>query len=490
MSEEGGIKNHFELDWLKRWAEYAPKHVALRDPNGRRDLTYADLYKLSTQIAHELKARGVKKGDRVGVLAKNSLEYVVLLFGAQRTGAILLPMNHRLAKPEIEYILTDSTPTLVLAEEEFKQANETLAWTEFFAAVKMQTTEPLEFVTEAEDPCLLLYTSGTTGKPKGALINHRMIFWNTMNTTMRLDVSASDVQLSFAPFFHTGGWNVLMLPYLHRGAKSLLIEKFDAEQVLDLCQKEKVTMFFAVPTMLDLMARSNKFETADLRSVKFIVVGGEPMPLELIRIWEKKGIPVRQGYGLTEFGPSVFSLNEEDSIRKIGSIGFPNFYIQTRIVNNDGQDVPTGEIGELWLKGPVAIPGYWKNPQATQQLFEGEWLKTGDLVKKDEEGYFYVSGRKKEMFISGGENIYPAEIEHALRTHGDVLEAAVIGIPDPKWGEAGRAYIVAKKKLSEEELLDHCRAKLARFKVPKSVVFLDALPKSDSGKILKRELSL
>jgi fatty-acyl-CoA synthase len=487
---------NFEIDWLKRWNDFGPQRIALRDSKHDIDISYRELYRLSIAVASELKNLGVEKGDRVAVLATNHWFYVALLFGIQRAGGICLPLNYRLAPKELDYILHDARPKVLISETDFianvpkNSAEKILSWNSFLEQVlALRDCKSIEFITESDDACMLLYTSGTTGNPKGALITHQMLFWNSINTTLRLNVSENDVHLAFMPFFHTGGWNVLLTPFLHRGAKSIVLDKFDPEEVLTLVAKEKVTILFGVPTMLDRMAQSAIFEKTQINSVRFAVVGGEPMPLPLIRKWQTKGIAIRQGYGLTEFGPNVFSLNEQDSERKIGSIGFPNFYIETKVVDASGSAVATNTVGELWLKGPVATPGYWQNPTATKDLFEGEWLKTGDLVRRDEDGYFYVEGRKKEMFISGGENIYPAEIEQALRSHPSILEAAVIGIPDVKWGEVGAAFVVTKTDLTESEVLEHCRAHLARFKVPKSVIFLNTLPKSDSGKILKRKLT-
>jgi fatty-acyl-CoA synthase len=300
----------------------------------------------------------------------------------------------------------------------------------------------------------------------------------------------TDVTLTFAPFFHTGGWNVLTTPFLHRGGHVILLSKFDPEQVLQLCDSEGVTVLFGVPTMMDMMEQADGFFQASLESVRYAIVGGEPMPVELIRTWQDKGVPIRQGYGLTEFGPNVFSLNEEDAIRKIGSIGFPNFYIDTRVVDDDGSDVTPGDVGELLLRGPVCTPGYWNNPEATASTIRNGWLYTGDLVRADGEGYFYVVDRKKEMYISGAENVYPAEVESFLRTHPGILAVAVIGVPDERWGEVGKAFVVLKEGMcsSEDEIVAYCRGNLAKYKIPKHVVFLDALPVSDSGKILKKQL--
>ncbi len=490
-----------ELDWLKKWAQYSPTKMALKDMASGETWSYEDLYRQSQHLAAQFHLKyDIQVGDRVAVLAKNSAPYVVLFFALQRLGAIMVPINTRLATPEIDHILSDSEAKMLVADRELLDKHETLRK---LHCLEMDGAKGLtswlrtsEFSTwpfaavEWSHPCKILYTSGTTGSPKGALITHQMLFWNSVTTTLRLNLSQDDRHVAFLPFFHTGGWNVLLTPFLHRGATTIILDKFDPDRVLEVSAQEKATLLFGVPTMMDMMARSPSFESCDLSSIRYAIVGGEPMPVPLIKTWQQKGIPVRQGFGLTEFGPNVFSLNEQDSLRKIGSIGFPNFYIDTRIVDADGNDVATNEVGELWLRGPMCTPGYWKNLDATAAAFHEGWLRTGDLVRCDSEGYFYVAGRKKDMFISGGENVYPPEIEQVLRRHPDVREAAVIGVPDSKWGEVGRAFVSLKAptSIAGEDLLAFCSQHLARFKVPKSVVFLEDLPKGDSGKILKRAL--
>ncbi|PIS10645.1 MAG: AMP-dependent synthetase, partial [Bdellovibrio sp. CG10_big_fil_rev_8_21_14_0_10_47_8] len=314
--------------------------------------------------------------------------------------------------------------------------------------------------------------------------------WNSINTTLRLNISQHDCSVIFLPFFHTGGWNVLTTPFFHRGARIIFLKKFDADRVLDLSDKEGATILFGVPTTMDMLARSNLFPSVKLDKVRYAIVGGEPMPIELIQTWHQRGIAIRQGYGLTEFGPNVFSLNEEDAIRKIGSIGFSNFYIETKVVDDHGQLVGPDQVGELWLKGPMCMTEYWNNPKATAETITDGWLHTGDLVRQDMDGYFYVVGRKKDMFKSGGENVYPAELEKVIRTLPGVREVAVIGVPDRKWGEVGKAFITLEPTatLTEQDLIGHCVKNLAKFKVPKFYSFIAELPKGDSGKILKRKL--
>jgi fatty-acyl-CoA synthase len=293
------------------------------------------------------------------------------------------------------------------------------------------------------------------------------------------------------PPFHTGGWNVLTTPFLHHGAYTVLLRKFDPEQALQLLQEERATLFMGVPTILKMMADAPGFEAAQFPGLYYLIVGGEPMPIPLIEKWDEKGVPVRQGYGMTEVGPNLFSLHQSDAIRKKGSIGRPNFYVQTRIVDAQGQDVEPGMAGELWLKGPMVTPGYWQNEAATQKSITDGWFHTGDMVRADEGHYFFVVDRIKNMYISGGENVYPAEVERVLQAHPAVAEAAVIGVPDEKWGESGRAFVVlhASGQTGDAETLRaHCKAHLAKFKVPRDIVFLDELPKNDTGKINRAAL--
>ena len=498
----------YEMDWLKQWSRYSPRAVAFKDADSGAELSYSALYRVSCKLASHLRERyEIRAKDRVAVLATNEIETIALFFALQRLGAIMVPVNFRLTGREISHILGDSGPELLIHQKQFQTTLEQVTASAVpekrwlfddeegltgFVARELAREDHVDvpFAGTPEMTCMILYTSGTTGAPKGAMVTNGMLHWNSLNTTLRLNLSQNDVQLSFLPFFHTGGWNVLVTPFVHRGGRTVLMKKFEAERVLELCEKERVTILFGVPTTMDMMARSPLFERVDLSSVRYAIVGGEPMPIDLIKTWQAKNVPIRQGYGLTEFGPNVFSLNEEDSIRKIGSIGFPNFYIETRIVDNDGNDVKTGEIGELILRGPVCTAGYWNNPEATANAIKDGWLHTGDLVRQDEEGYVYVAGRKKDMFISGGENVYPVEVEQYLSTHPAVREVAVVGVPDTKWGEVGKAYIALKAGTSAtpEEIISFCTNNLAKFKIPKQVAIIDQLPKGDSGKILKRAL--
>lgn len=490
-----------ELDWLSKWQHYSPLRCAIKDGHTGFEINYKDLYLQSCRGAEYLKnTYNLKVGDRVAVLAMNDLSYVVLFFALQRLGVILVPVNYRLTAREIEHIVSDCQPKLIVHDAIYAESvgqhtfAERLLLTgeDSFAAVITDVEFSLRerFDGQESSVAMIIYTSGTTGAPKGAMITNRMLFWNSLNTTLRLNVSQNDCAVVFLPFFHTGAWNVLTTPFLHRGAKIVFINKFDAGSILQLSQDERASLIFGVPTTMDMMAQHSLFETVDLSSVRYAVVGGEPMPVPLIEKWHGKGLPVRQGYGLTEFGPNVFSLNEEDALRKIGSIGFANFYVQTRIVDDKGTEVAANEVGELLLKGPMCMAGYWNNPEATRKTMIDGWLATGDLAYKDEEGYHYIAGRKKDMYKSGGENVYPAEIEQVLQKHSGVREVAVIGVADEKWGEVGKAFVVLQdRSLTTEDLISYCLENLAKFKIPKYFEFIDALPKGDSGKILKRALS-
>ncbi len=496
--------NNFQTDWLNKWAYYTPNKMFLREHQRDVQWSYSEFNLRTNSLADYLVNQyKIKKGDRIAIYSKNKAEHVILFLACVKIGAILVPLNFRLTHRELDILINDAEPSLFYYDKEFSDyipkisaiskipSVLTLEEIEKFLIEKNINSDfnSKELFTE-ETPVMILYTAGTTGLSKGVIISHRMLFWNSINTALRLDLTSNDHTQSFAPFFHTGGWNVLFTPFLHHGASHTLLTHFDADLILQLMEREKTTILFGVPTMLQMMAESPLFEKTDLSSVRYAIVGGAPMPIPLINIWHKKGIFIRQGYGLTEVGPNCFSLHQNDAIRKKGSIGFPNFYIEAKIMKDDKTECEVDEVGELWLRSPVVTSGYWKKERETAEAITNGWFHTGDLVKKDSEGYYYVVDRKKNMFISGGENVYPAEIEAFLYTNDKIKEVAVIGVPDEKWGEVGKAFVVLKEKLSlkEEDVIKYCLGNLAKYKIPKYIQFLDELPKNDAGKIDKRKL--
>lgn len=488
-----------QFDWAAKWASYSPEKIAFKEYETQRNLTFAELNRLGNRLAHHLTTDfDLNKGDRVAVLAENCLEYLILFVAAQKTGFILVPLNYRLAAPEIAYLLGNAGAKLVIVESKFSSKLSYGAAPVYpleelsdFCDKGISKKEDDFFDTvslQEDDPVFILYTSGTTGFPKGALYTHKMLFWNSINTALSLIVNTGSRTVNCMPPFHTGGWNVLTTPFFHHGGYTCMMKSFEPATILRLFEKEQVTTFMAVPTMLKMMAELPAFEEANLRSLHYIIVGGEPMPIPLIEKWHEKNVPIRQGYGMTEVGPNLTSLHQDDAVRKMGSIGRPNFYVKAKIADAQGNTLPANQPGELLLHGPMVTPGYWQNEEATGKAFLNGWFRTGDRVRQDEEGFLFVVDRIKNMYISGGENVYPAEIERILQQHPCVKEAAVIGIPDKKWGESGRAFIVQNGTVSIEEVILFCRAKLAKFKVPKSVVFLKELPKNDTGKINRTEL--
>ncbi|MBW6498414.1 MAG: AMP-binding protein [Bacteroidales bacterium] len=494
------------IDWFGRWNMYQSQKVAVEEFETSRAFTYGQLHQLGNYTAGWFATElNLAKGDRVAVLAENCLEYITLLGVAQKTGIIIVPLNYRLTSRELEFMLGDASPKITFVEEKFREKLENIKnlgeltkvrSLEDFAKrsdafLQKQQDAAFENVPlDENDPLLIIYTSGTTAFPKGSIYTHKMMFWNSINTQMRLDLTADDRSINCAPPFHTGGWNVLQTPFLHHGAYTLMMRSFDAGAVLKALDQRDMTIFWAVPTMLKLMQDDPLYEKVKLEKVRYFIVGGEAMPIPLIEQWHKKGIFIRQGYGLTEVGPNVMSLNHQDATRKAGSIGKPNFYYEVRIVDEQGTDVPVGEVGEFLLKGPTVTPGYWNNPAATSQTIKDGWFHTGDLVRMDDEGFVYVVDRIKNMYISGAENVYPAEVEYLLRKHPAVDEVAIIGVPDPKWGETGKAFIVIKKdnKVTAAEIIAYCSGRLAKYKIPKHVVFLNELPKNHAGKIDRKKL--
>jgi fatty-acyl-CoA synthase len=498
-------------DYLARRELYSPDKLAFIDAGKSPEwrLTFREANRRANKLANWLKSKGIGKGDRVAILAKDGYEHLDLFFACSKIGAVHTALNWRSHWRELLEIFNYTNPKILVFSDDFKEgvsqliANYQLSILHLdgdglpsslhyestlqSASDSAVTCEDLE----AEDTAALIFTGGTTGLPKAAQVSHRMIAWNTLNTVIH-DVTHNDVYLNVFPMFHTGGLFVYTLPQVIFGGTTILIRAFDPAQVLTLLEREKVTIFAAVPTMYQMLTTAPNWESADLSALRFCTSGGAPLPVPLVEKYtQEKGIRFKQGFGMTEFGPGIFALAPEDAIRKAGSIGRPNFFVDAKIVDEQNQFLGPNEAGELILKGPSYSSGYFNNPEATQSAVdERGYFHTGDVARYDEEGYFYIVDRKKDMFISGGENVYPAEIEKTLYQHPSVHMCAVIGLPDQKWGEVGKACVVLKpnQSVTEDELLKFMTERLAKYKVPKSVSFMDALPISAAGKILKREL--
>jgi len=478
------------IDWLTRHALATPERTAVVDVSTGNRVTYGDLNGSASRAAGFLESRGIQQGDRVAVLSSNCAEMLYALFACQKLGAIFLPLNFRLPLMELGPILTEAEPALLLYHHEFLD----LAQQINLPAIEIHRIcdsppyrrfHPVDW----NETQMLLYTSGTTGKPKGAMLSHRMNLWNAINVAVR-DLQTSDIALVHSPLYATGGLNVALLPMLFLGGQVVLMKRWDPDEVLQIIEQERVTAFFAGPTQLLMMTQSPKWLTTDLSSLRYIVSGGAPMPSYIMESILQRGVPYRQGFGMTEVGASCFALEAGEARKKPGSIGFPSFSIEARIAGEDGVDVAQGTVGELLLRTPAMIDGYWNNPEATVQALRDGWFHTGDLARQDEDGYYYIVGRKKDMFISAGEKIYPAEIENALATNPRIAKVAVTGVPHPLWGEVGAAAIVVKagETLTEADVQFFLRPRLARFKLPQIVLFLPELPRSPSGTVQKLEI--
>jgi fatty-acyl-CoA synthase len=462
--------------WLRDSARRTPGRVAI-DYLGR-EVTYAELDRRSDALAAGLRERGVRRGDRIATLTGNSPEHVMVFFACAKTGCMLVPLNWRLTAPELRYQLDDAEPAAFLVEDEYA-ALASATGTEFEPlAPPDEEVEPATGDVRDDDGLLLIYTSGTTGRPKGAVLTHANCFWTNLSFDLATGLTGDDVALQVLPQFHCGGWNVQPLLTWWKGGKVVLERSFDPARVLALLAEKRVTTIMGVPAIYLFLSQEPGFAAADLSSLRLAVVGGAPMPEELIRVWKARGIEIVQGYGLTEAAPNVLCLPPEDAIRKMGSAGKPYSFV----------DVQLGEGGELQVRGPNVFSGYWRNPEATAVALRDGWLHTGDIAEVDDEGYYRIRGRVKDMYISGGENVYPAEVEGVLHEHPAVADVAVVGVPDERWGESGVAFIVAREPVSEDVLLEHCRRQLAKYKVPKRVRFVDALPMSAMNKVLKDEL--
>jgi fatty-acyl-CoA synthase len=503
-----------QFDYLSKRDIFSPDAEALVDATTGRRYTYREFNGRANRVANFLQqTMGFEKGDRLCILAQNSMEYWETFFGCQKCGGIFSPLNWRLVARELAGLIGDLSPSAffydsesanIISELKSEVAVDhwialdsgegmegSLSYSEVMG--KADSSPPQALDISYDDPMGIVFTGGTTGLPKGALITYRQVAFNTLSTIR--DILPGDVYINHLPLFHVGGLYVYAIPLFILGGKVVQMKKWDLEVLIALIKKERPDFFFAVPTQYRMLMNHPDFGTIDFSSVRFLTSGGEALPLDIIKTYrDTHGVKFKQGFGMTEVGPGCFALDPWDAERKIGSIGTPNFFIDAKVVDPDtGKECGANEAGELLFKGPSVTAGYWNRPDLNRTLLDDNgWFRTGDMVYFDDDGYFYVVDRVKDMYISGGENVYPREIEKVLELHPKIAQVQVIGVHDSKWGEVGRAVVILKpgQQATADEIISFCSDKLAKFKIPKSVVFTDSFTPyvSGAGKILKRKL--
>ncbi len=493
-------------DWIKKWGLISSQKTAIIFEDVK--WSYRALNERANRLGNLLMDLGIQKGDRVAVLLYNCPQYIETYTALAKLGAIIVPLNFRLAKSELASILTDSGSETLLFGKDFEQrvramrpdipvkdnnyicvGEKTPPWSIDYEKAMMDYSgnEPgVKGGVNLEDSQMIMYTSGTTGISKGALLSHRKSFFNALNANVYYSLTSEDIMLVTRALFNSGGSLVECFPMLYKGGTVVLQRRFNPKAVLEAIEKYRVTVLEAAATMYRMILDECDISQYDLTSLKVCYTGGERIPLSLLREYQKKNITIGQIFGLTETS-TVTWLGKEDAARKIGSVGRPVLHGEMRIVDEKGKDIRAGAVGEIIVRGSIIMDGYWNKPRLTEETIRKGWLYTGDLATIDEEGFVYIKDRKKDMFISGGMNVYPGEIEKIYLGHPKVNDVAVIGVPDQKWGEVGKAFIALKEgqAMTAQEAIDFCREKIAKYKIPKSIQFVEKLPKTASGKIRK-----
>ncbi|KUJ83773.1 AMP-dependent synthetase [Microbulbifer flavimaris] len=498
------------FDLLAQRARVTPDRPALEDLDSGECYDYRQLNERAARLAAAAREHwGLQEGDRLAYLGHSRAEFFAMLFGCAKAGLILVPLNWRLAQPELEVLLDDCDPRALIFGGEFAEVAASLGkrWDtitlvaldgvgagqrDYHSDLANSSPDLNPHAEKNPDtPWYLLYTSGTTGRPKGVIQTFRMMLANHLNVGLAVNLTGDDVLLNVLPLFHTAGINLYSSAVFLVGGCVLVSRSFNPDQALQVLQ-DRATIFFGVPAVYRALLDHPRFDGARLKRVRSWGCGGAPLSLPVAKRYADEGIRVRTGMGMTETGPTVFLLDEELVIDKIGSVGRPQLLTEVRIVDRHGRDVPDGEPGELLIRGPNVTPGYWNRPDATAEAIRADgWLHSGDVARCDEDGCYYIVDRWKDMYISGGENVYPAEVEQVLEQHPAIAEVAVVGMPDERWGEVGKAYFGVKSGAQapvDDELRAFCRARLAGYKVPKAFEALTALPRNALGKVIKQEL--
>jgi fatty-acyl-CoA synthase len=481
-----------QLDIIARRAELTPQRRAVQFRD--RWYSYAELDARAAALAAQLHKGGVRRGDRVSILATNHLAHFDLALAAPKLGFAYTPFNYRLAAEEQAQLGRYLAPKLMLHDAAHAALARATGLSLFDLAgyedwLRAAGAPPIAPLLDAEDVAMILLTGGSTGAPKGAMLPYRQLFWNAVNTICSWGIGETDCVVQATPAFHAG-FNVLATPLLHAGGRVVMAESFEPGEYLRLVERERATVMFMVPTMFQMLAEHPDFDRVDLSSVRWAIAGGAPCPHPLRQRYAERGIRFMQGFGMTEAGVNCFAVELDDAAAHPGTVGKPMLHAQAAIRDAAGAVVPRGQVGELTLAGPHLALGYYQRPAETAQAFRDGWLWTGDLARQDAEGFYYIVGRSKEMYISGGENVYPVEVESAIHEQPEIAECAVLGVPHPRWGECGLAAFSLKpgERLGPEELKGRLKERLAGYKVPQHYLLLDALPKSGAGKILKPEI--
>ncbi len=496
--------------WIQRWSELQPEKTAIIFEG--REITYKELHMRSNSTSCWLQSIGIEKGDRVAVLLENCPEFIELYLACSRLGAIFVPINFRLAAPEVDYLIKHSRPRLFVFSRRFENTVDNLdmdsyrpplisaivdgehpsnrvlnyqADTKLFEG-KAPFITPSLGPADPEEPHVIMYTSGTTGRPKGAVLSHRKTFFNCLNAEIFFQLSFQDRMLVILPLFHSGGLFIQASPSLYKGATLVIHRKFDAVKTYKDIEKFRVTKFLGVPTVFRALLAVDPAKRGDMSSLSVCAIGGEKVTPELLFDCRQNEFSLRQIMGQTETSILLWA-SEEESLQRAGTVGRPVFHAEVALVNDQGKKVGPHQVGEIVVRGSIMMKEYWQDPVQTEQIFSGGWLRTGDLARTDEEGYYYLVDRAKDMFISGGENVYPAEVERVLQDHPDVEDAAVIGESEETWGEVGHAFVIIREgsSLSEEDLMLFCQSKLASYKLPRKISFCSSFPRTPLGKIRK-----
>jgi fatty-acyl-CoA synthase len=500
--------------WVQRWADLHPDKTAILFEDQK--ITYAELHQRANRASCWLQSLGIEKGDRVALTLNNCPEFVELFLACARLGVIFVPLNFRSAPPELDYFLKNCRPRLLVFGREFADTVNKLPFEKIKPQVMLASVGNIPpdgavfdyiyesaaldghkpFLTRSlgpadpEEPQVIMYTSGTTGRPKGAVLSHRKTFFNCLNADIFFKMHFDDIMLVILPLFHSGGLFIQASPTIYKGATMVIHPRFDPVKVYQDIERYGVTKFLGVPTVYRALIKVDPQERGDISSLKVCAGGGEKTTPELFEQCREGGLAFRQVMGQTETSILLWA-SEEDSFRKPGTVGRPVFHAEVHIVDRNGRPVAPGEVGEIVVRGSIMMKEYWQDPVRTEETIRNGMLYTGDLARMDEDGYYFLVDRARDMYITGGENVYPAEVERILREHPGIEDIAVVGVPDERWGEVGKAFVIPKKgsNPSAEDIISFCSRHMAKFKCPKTISFCEELPRTSLGKVRKSELS-